>query len=578
VRLIAVALLLAALGPVEAGAQDDPYPPVPKAACTEGDQPEPGFQGEVTLPQRAAVFAGAWCNLRLVGQFTGEGASWQLASHESCAYYSQADKAVTIGSSEDANPRKPGLQNPGTPVLDVSDPAKPRATAYHDDPGTNDSWESIATNARRRLLASAEESGGGFAIYDIAQDCRRPRKLWAGDVEGVGHAGRFAPDGLTYWSGTTLRAIDVADPANPRTIEPEVLGAFTTHDLGISEDGTRAYLAVGGVAGANGLQILDVSDVQHRRPEPKVTVLGEIYWLDGANAQNALPVTIAGRPFLVFTDELGPGHASNNQASAAACAGSLPPYGFARLIDIADEQDPKVVSKLVLEVDQPENCPQVIGGTAPGASFGYDTHYCSVDDPRDARLLACSQFQSGLRVYDISDPARPHEVAYYNPPARPGYSPGSNYNLTGLMLPVNADWTPAHPQFRLERREIWFTSEQNGFQVVRFTPQVALPGRPAAPGARATIPRPSLRLRARRSGRTVRVTGRMRSAVTGACSGRVNLRFIARGRTVARRTVAVRRDCRFAATLRSRRVTAVRARFHGNRRLLGASENTVVKR
>jgi hypothetical protein len=568
--LIALFVLAALAAP--AAAQDNPWQAVPKAACSEGDRPETGLQGQVPLSERAGVFKGWWCNLRLVGQWEGEGASWQLASFDSCAYYSQADRVRSTGDPEDTtNPTKPGFEHPGTVVTDVSDPAKPAATDYLNDPGTNDSWESVETNMARKLVASAEEAGPGFAVYDISQDCQHPRKLFGGDVEGTGHAGGFAPDGKTYWSGQTLRAIDLADPAHPQTIAADVTAEFPTHDLGINADGTRVYLAVAGLAGTqNGLQILDVSDIQNRKPNPKIEVLGELSWADGGIAQNALPVTINGKPHIVFTDENSNQSLGQPATTAADCGEGLPPFGMARIIDISDERHPKLVSRLPLEVTDPANCPVVMADNTGTAIFGYDSHYCSVDDATDARLLACSYFQAGLRLFDIADPAHPREIAYYNPPMKPGYKPGSNYSLTGFGPPNGADWTPAHPQFRLERREIWFTSHMNGFQVVRLTPNIALPPRGGRPAA--LIPRPKLALRVRRAGRRLIVSGRLRlPAGVGrrdGCAGRITLRAGA-----AKRTVAVRRTCRIRAVLRTnRRRVALVARFHGNRRLLAVTK------
>src|SRR5437762_5035105 len=52
---------------------------VAKAACGPNDNPEKDLQGQVSAAQRAAGFKGYNCNLQLVGQTRGDGASWQNA-------------------------------------------------------------------------------------------------------------------------------------------------------------------------------------------------------------------------------------------------------------------------------------------------------------------------------------------------------------------------------------------------------------------------------------------------------------------------------------------------------------------
>src|SRR5204863_495708 len=58
--------------------------------------------------------------------------------------------------------------------------------------------------------------------------------------------------------------------------------------------------------------------------------------------------------------------------------------------------------------------PKENNGAVPG-SFGYDSHYCSLDRTVDPTIVACSEFQSGLRVFDIGDVRSPREIGYFNP-------------------------------------------------------------------------------------------------------------------------------------------------------------------
>ena len=456
---------------------------VPKATCGPDDRTESGLQGQTTRAERESGDSEQAynCNLELVGQTQGEGTSWQMAWFDDCAYYDTANN--------------PAQMNLGTVVVDASDPRNPQAGEILAEPAMLDPWESLKVNKKRKLLAGVERRGPGFDIYDVS-DCRHPALKASVDLpdDVAGHAGDFAPDGLTYYGtdiGGSFYAIDVADPSNPT-----LLGKFPAtipHDISISKDGTRAYLTqignapVFGLGGPNGLVILDVSDIQERRPNPQVSVISTLFWDDGSLAQDTLPVTIRGRPYLIFTDE-GGSSGIRRPAVEDACARGLPPFGFARIIDISDETNPTIVSKLKLEVHDPDNC-DVILDDPPDPLFGYDSHYCGVDNARNVKLLACSYMRSGIRVFDIRDPSHPKEIAYFKPGARrTEVLPGSQLaRFTDIFGNGDrtTDWATARIRIRKHKRirkqkkdkgkkdksklEIWFTTQDNGFQIVRFT-------------------------------------------------------------------------------------------------------------
>ena len=133
--------------------------PVPKAECGRWDWTESGLQGQTTPWERESGDSegGYNCNLELVGQFRGEGAKSQggPAYFDHCAYY---------GTNNN-----PLQQHRGVVVIDASDPANPRATAYLDDPVMLDPHETLKTNERRKLLAGAQLNGPGFAVYDTVR-------------------------------------------------------------------------------------------------------------------------------------------------------------------------------------------------------------------------------------------------------------------------------------------------------------------------------------------------------------------------------------------------------------------------
>lgn len=469
--------------------------PVPRAKCGPDDVVELGLQGQVTIPERVTGFKGTHCNLELVGQLRGQGAAVGHAVLGHCAYYSQA---AAIGLTPGAVPERPGLVNKGVVVVDVSDPAHPVASDWLDSVAFVDPWESLKLNEPRQLLAAvnglASAGGPEFDVYDLSQDCAHPKLLASvtlSDTRLKGHEGNWAPDGQTYYgsdaNGNNIYyAIDVKDPRAPRLIaewSPPNPGppGFAAHGLSLSPDGNRGYFAragglvtnlIPGSEADNGFYVLDTSEIQARKPNPQIKVLSTTTWRDGAGAQHTIPVLIKGHPYLIHVDELGSaGLGTANLGSganwASACSQELPPFGLARIYDISSETAPKLVSKIMLEVNDPAHCDEVVGDNIGQGPFGYDTHYCAVDDLKEASLLMCGQFASGLRVYDIRDPHRPREIAYYNPPAQPGYQAGSGYALNGVC--GLTDWVGAMPVLKKDSGQIWFVSACNGFQVLEFT-------------------------------------------------------------------------------------------------------------
>lgn len=431
--------------------------PVPRAVCGPGSRPETALQGEVTIADRESGRSseGYTCNLEQVGNHRGEGAQWQFTWYGDCAYYGT---------------RLHGFQEKrGTIVVNASDPANPRFSANLTTPAMLDSWESLKVHEGRGLLGGVLGSApvpfaGYFDVYDVASDCAHPRLLASLPVNGLGHEGNWAPDGRTYYatgfSGPgTVTAIDVADPAAPRPITT-FLASTIVHGLGVSQDGKRLYLAhvnedyVTGLAhrpsatDSNGLGIYDLSEIAERKPNPQVKRVAELTWPDGSLGQQALPITSKGKPYVVFVDEFL--------------------HGGTRIIDVTDERNPRIVSKLKLEIQMPANKELAAsettynnenGGLFP---FGYNSHYCNADRLVDPTILACSNYESGIRVFDIRDVAAPREIAYFNPGGDGTRSPGSYGGTT-------SGYTSAQPRIISERAEIWFTDQDRGFYVVRFT-------------------------------------------------------------------------------------------------------------
>jgi hypothetical protein len=484
-------IALLTLFPVAAG-----YAAVPIPHCRQGDKTESGLQGLTTPAEIAAGKAtqGFNCNADILGQYQGEGASWQLTAWKNCAYFDQR-LAGQAGSTN--------MAHPGTAVVDVSNPASPQPVKWLADNAMLDPWESLKVNAARQLLAGAQrppttnDPCSGFAIYDISADCKQPVLKFAGNVAGsCGHTGQWAPDGKTYYV-TPLRntpsiiAIDTTDVANPAVLPNGIFTAPTGvaalprwHDVEFSKDGNTAYVTMfgtGATAGQNGLLILDVSDFQGRKGATAAyRVISQLTWDDGSvGAQNALPITIKGKPYILFSDE--------GDNGATACSQGKAGSGFPRLVDISDQSKPVTVAKIQLDIHDPANCTTAINTpvSSPTSSgfFGFSCHYCNVDDADNATIAACNCFAAGLRFFDISNINAIREIAYLKPPAQGAKAmPGSQYaNSTPAGFVRNFDWATSKPSFPKDRGmtsgDLWTTSQDNGFMVVKLAPNAtSVPG------------------------------------------------------------------------------------------------------
>ncbi|HWC13843.1 MAG TPA: hypothetical protein VG929_04540 [Actinomycetota bacterium] len=432
----------------------------PRARCGPGSRPETGHQGRVPLADFKSGRADKpyTCNAELVAR---HGISGGFAVHRyvdnaghECAIY---DSSLLFGREI------PRGAEPGTYVLDMSNPAKPKHAATLQTPAMMSPHESLRLNQKRGLLAAnmgtATTYPGFVDVYDLSKDCRNPVLRSSTPLALAGHEGAFSPDGRTYWAATTaapgVTAIDLTDPDLPRVAWRSQ--EYASHGLSISPDGKRAYLSE--VAdfvtttsmGAGGFTILDVSEVQKRVTVPTVREVGSITWPEVSIPQNSVPVAIDGRSYAIQFDEYDSNVWSDDRSDTV---------GGVHVIDLENERRPRIVSRIRLEVHQQE-ARETDQWNDPGADSGgqgYAPHYCSVPRTVEPKILACSMILSGLRVFDIRDPKHPREIAYFNQPP-----PMSDYAT------LSGSYAMSAPAFVPERGEIWYSDSNSGFFNVRLT-------------------------------------------------------------------------------------------------------------
>jgi len=522
VRLFAVStaaisglLLSASIASAQAISSDGFPGSIPKANCGPTDHTESGLQGETTQQER---FSGdsetAYnCNLELVGeepQDTYQGAYSQdgPAYYDVCAYYG-TDRGATTGQ--------------GIKVIDVSDPQHPVvSTQLTDSPAALAPHETVSTHARRHLLVAGQTTGPNFAVYDIS-DCRHP--VLKGQVNASSpsfhHMGAFSPDGNTFYASQNAQGIggfvyifDISDPANPKSLQPwQYAGNGRPHSLTLNTssflpgvpEGTRAFVGQNVqfpyATGGDGLVIEDVSDYQNRLPTPQIRIISTLFSQLGG-AESMIQVKIQGHPYIITTDEAG--GAGGAGGWAAACARGASPFGFPQIVDVADVNNPKIIAKLRLEVSDPANCaallaetPPDVPGTAPGTNLpaisgttNYSEEACVPDNSADTKMLACGFQNAQLRVFDVSDPTHPKEIAYWKSGAvRTKVLPSSGSWAVGVDRTVDkiAHWPRwvVVPKGKGKGKDkakgdgggpgnsadiqLWTVSDGHGFQVLQFS-------------------------------------------------------------------------------------------------------------
>jgi hypothetical protein len=474
-----------------------------------GDRPEPGLQGGVLLSERQPPdgFQGHWCGARKVGQHAlynrGSFGDLQVIVDDRghCAYASMRD------------PSDINQPTTGTVVLDISVASQPRDVAILRTPAmlrAYSAFEIPVSKATRRpgnLMGAAFKDFGPepvnptnpLDLYDVSGNCLEPRHMTTFSLASGNHDGWITPDGTTYYGvpfgGPDIRLdpnridLHVADISNPsqsqrlltwnrRQLPPDIYERTNAtrnfHDVTSNDEGTRLYLALYGAGScANGLLILDSTDVALRRPNPQLGFVSWLSWCDqqidpdfgdGSTASSHATEYVIhenGKEYIVSTDEGGALGGSPN--------GMCNQRTYSRFIDISDERSPRVVSTFKPDVNKPENCTNNVAANTTGGMV----HYVNFDDRYNMRLAIYAASNQGIRVVDFRDPAHPKEIAYYLK-ERHVAANAAPANLfpnftTGSTAVTGTDFTRPDPRYDPENC-FWYTGwNQGGLVSIELT-------------------------------------------------------------------------------------------------------------
>lgn len=438
------------------------------ALCGPADTREPGIQGDVPAGQAPAYN----CGVRLVGQLPVVG---NVQGNGKCAYVRGRDSMVhVIDVSDPANPKDvrsvPVKWNSetmravvgkdrailvsGSSVYDIRDCLNPVLKGEIQ-------WPQVH-------LGGKPPFGGGGGTGQLPHDLRvnfqgtrvyGSMGLWEVDITNL--------DDPASWKITDYRCeLATQQPGPWQELHRQTLAVginlcedsarndwtiagtsaqlaamwpTLSHGPAVKGDGTRVYVGnqaggtSGKLAGDTRMRIVDVT----RRP---AKIVGEApgpgHSVDWFRA--------GGRDYVLHANEIGSagfggmgglppgavppggqrpaGPAGDRAASIAAATqgiGGDPcrPYprptalGWAFEAIVTDVTGDKArnVSMLRIAINDPEHCQaRKASGRDPSVA------YHMIDNPFDAHFAAVNFGSAGLRIFDIRNPTRAHEVAYYN--------------------------------------------------------------------------------------------------------------------------------------------------------------------
>ena len=319
----------------------------------------------------------------------------------------------------------------GVWAISLKDPARPRPLgSFAKFPGSDgeDVWVgSVRTRAFQGDLAAvgvqrcSRQSTGftGLALYDVTNPARPTElgRLASGVVSGVHEVGVVQrPDGrvlalaavpysfnLTQGRRGDLRIIDITDPRRPRELADwdvrrdgpaETRGQLAArrdvfdHSAWPFDKGNKVFASFW----AAGVQFLDISDPSSPR------LLGQTSYRPEDGYRGAHSGWFNQDETLFV---------QNDEAMLPVGSGSRATWTFQRVYDTSSLAQPRLLSTFATEAAVPGTDGRV------GTDGVYSVHNAVIEGD----LEYASWYSDGVRVVDLSDPARPREIASFVPPS-----------------------------------------------------------------------------------------------------------------------------------------------------------------
>ena len=433
--LLAVLLFAGAPSAVRA-AEARPGHGMSPALCGPDDTREPGIQGDVP----AGATANYNCGVRLVGHLPRVG---NVQGVGACAYVrSRSGEVFVIDVSDPANPREvksvpvqSGSETmrvvvnderavlvSGSSVYDVSDCLNPVLKGEIQWPPIN-----LAGIPSRSLPHDIRINHTGARVYASFG-------LWEADITNLqdastwtvtDHRCELAAQQPGPWQEVHRRSLAAgrslcADATQPHPrganhmlgaspLQASLLWPSLSHSPDLNGDDTLLY--VGDQQGGNsglwaGTAKVRIIDLTQSPPRVIGEVDGPGHGLDWFR--------VNGRDYVMHSNEGGSTGVLGQAPGADTCRPYPRPFalgwGFdAFITDVTRPTRARRMSMIHLAINDPEFCEiRRASGRDPWIA------YHMIDDPSDATFAMVNFGSAGLRIFDIRNPARPSEVAYFN--------------------------------------------------------------------------------------------------------------------------------------------------------------------
>lgn len=399
----------------------------------------------------------------------------------------------------------------GFNIVDVTDPAHPVSKwvegdwlgKIHDGQSlpkiqTGDGKLICCYGGTMRILHGTHDMPywGGIKIYDIATDPLNPRFLGQFECPGGPGVHRSFYNGGNYvyvvgskpgFAGFIIRIVDISDPAHPAEVgsywnDKQFLGNKSNSD--IPEFGSEEFMKLPFAHAVTvkddmiyaaypnlGFCLIDVHDKTAPQFVGKLPLNPPFgNGQGGAAVHSAMP--LGDRPYAIVTTEGERVRYFCNKCQQGMFRKIVTqPMNMIGVVELTDPANPSLISIFPY--------PEVPEGYTHGTNFNivdgvravlgphnmFDAFGQDCYEKRDDRVYNC-YFHAGLRIYDVSDPFVPKEIAYFLPPDPQGENwfdtekgdllPGPKVAITEDVLVDN-------------RGYIYLTTFQDGMYIVRCT-------------------------------------------------------------------------------------------------------------